>query len=142
MFQAFHFAFIKGQVNLWSPHKEKYETILKNISRKLCQDSLVFDFILSSVMCNLPARVSPSSDLENTIDMIQKAMFYLGNALYHRGVYGRPKEAKYTHVYMMQVDSYLHKLLASELLLDPVMKHQKEIEKYLSSNDCTIIPQI
>ena len=85
---------------------------------------------------------SPPSDLENAIEMIQKAMFYFGNALYHGGVYGRPKEAKYTHVYMMQVDSYLHKLLASELLQDPIMKHQREIEKYPSSHDCTIIPQI
>ena len=86
-------------------------------------------------MCNLPARVSPPSDLENAIDMIQKAMFYFGNALYHGGVYFRPKEAKYTYVYMMQVDNYLHKLLASELLRDPIMKHQREIEKYLSSHD-------
>ena len=66
---------------------------------------LVCDFVLSSVMCNLPARVSPPSDLENAIDMIQKAIFYFGNALHHGGVYGRPKEAKYTYVYMMQVDS-------------------------------------
>ena len=71
-------------------NREEYETILKNVSRKLCQDGLVFDFVLSSVMCNLPARVSPPSDLENAIDMIQKAMFYFGNALYHGGVYGRP----------------------------------------------------
>ena len=35
--------------------------------------ALVFDFVLSSVMCNLPARVSPPSDLENAFDMIQKA---------------------------------------------------------------------
>ena len=92
-------------------NKEEYETILKNISLKLCQDGLVFDFVLSSIMCNLPARVSPPSDLENAIDKIQKAMFYFGNALYHGSVYGRPKEAKYTYVYMMQVDSYLRKLL-------------------------------
>ena len=42
----------------------------------------------------------------------------------------------------MHVHSYLHKLLASELLRDPIMKHQREIEKYLSSHGCTIIPQI
>ena len=97
-------------------NKEEYQTILKDISRKLCQDGLVFDFVLSSVMCNLPAIVSPPSDLDNAIDMIQKAMFYFGSALYHGGVYGRLKEAKYTYVYIMQVDSYLDKLLASELL--------------------------
>ena len=123
-------------------NKEEYETTLKNISRKLCQDGLVFDYVLSSVLCNLPARVSPPSDLENATDMIQKAMFYFGNALNHGGVYGRLKEAKYTYVYMMQADSYLHKLLASELLRDPIMKHQREIEKYLSSHDCTKIPHI
>ena len=69
-------------------------------------------------------------------------MFYFGNALYHGGVYGGPKEAKYTVVYMMQIDSYLHKLLASELLRDPIMRHQREIVKYPSSHDCSIIPQI
>ena len=132
----------KRQSRLVVANRDEYAAILKNISRKLCQDGLVFDFVLSSVMCNLPARVSPPSDLENAIDMIQKAMFYFGNALYHGGVYGRPKEAKYTYVYMMQVDSYLHKLLASELLRDSILKHQREIEKYLSSHDCTIIPQI
>ena len=73
--------------------------------------------------------------------MTQNAMSYFSNALYHGSVYGRPKEAKYTYIYMMQADSYLHKLLASELLRDPIMKHQREIEKYLSSHDCTIIPQ-
>ena len=79
---------------------------------------------------------------ECNIDMIQKTMVYFGNALYHGGIYGRPKEAKCTYVYMMQVDSYLHNFLASELLPDPIMKHQREIEKYLSSHDCTIIQQI
>ena len=74
--------------------------------------------------------------------MIQKAMFYFVNALYYGDIYGRSKEAKYTYVYMMQVDSYFHRLLASELLRDPIMKHQREIEKYLSSHDCTKIPQI
>ena len=121
--------------------KEEYETILKNIARNLCQDGLVFDFVLSSVLYNLPARVSLPSDLEKASDMIQKAMFYFGNALYHRGVYGRLKETRYTYVYMMQVDSYLHKLLASELLRDPIIKHQREIEKYLSIHDCTVIPE-
>ena len=38
-------------------NKEEYETILK--------DGLVFDFALSPVLCNLPARVSYPSDLEN-----------------------------------------------------------------------------
>ena len=60
-------------------NKEEYETILKNVSLKLCQDGLVFDCVLSSIMCNLTARVSPPSDLTNTIDIIQKAMLYFGN---------------------------------------------------------------
>ena len=111
--------------------KEEYETISKNISRNLCQDGFVFKFVLSSVLCKLRARVSPPSDLQNAIDIIQKAMFYFGNALYHAGVYGRVKEAKYTNVYMMQIDSYLHKLVASELLREPIVIHQREIEKYL-----------
>ena len=79
-------------------NKEEYETILKNISRKMCQDGLVFDFVMSPVMCNLPARVSSPSDLENAIDMIQKAMFCFGNALYYGGVYGRPKEVECIYV--------------------------------------------
>ena len=62
------FCISKRPSQLVVTNKEEYETILKNISRKLCQDGIVFDFVLSSFLCNLPARISPPSDLENAID--------------------------------------------------------------------------
>ena len=47
-----------------------------------------------------------------------------------------------TFVKMMDVASYLHRLMANELLRDKLVEHLQSIEKLLSHPACNIIPQL
>ena len=64
------------------------------------------------------------------------------HALYRSEVYTKPEGASFTFVMMMDVSSYLHKLLANELLRDQLITHFQTVEKILSHPACEIIQQI
>ena len=62
--------------------------------------------------------------------------------IYRSQVYARLDGATFTYVRMMDVSSYLHKLLANDCLRDGVMKHFQLLQKFLAHPACEIIKQM
>ena len=83
-----------------------------------------------------------SNDIATTIAQIQKVMTICHHAIYRSNVYAKPDEAAMTFVKMTDVASYLHRLLANDMLRDSMLRHFASIEKFLSHPACEIIPQI
>ena len=71
-------------------------------------------------------RDSPPSDVFKTVEEINRAMmmtFSNPHVLYKGMVYCKPKDASFKFVEMMDPESYLNKLSASEVLREQVMRH-------------------
>ena len=63
-------------------------------------------------------RDSPPSDFSKTVEEINRAIMTFSNpcVLYKCVVYCKPKDPSFTFVEMMDPESYVNKLLASEVL--------------------------
>ena len=46
-------------------------------------------------------------------------------------IYGMPPGAKYAYVYLMDVETYLYKMLVSDELKESIVKHKSAIEALL-----------
>ena len=57
-------------------------------------------------------------------------------------IYAKPEGARITFTKMMDVDSYLNKLLSSDAVREYVVRHFHRLSKVLSHPACEIIPQI
>ena len=74
-------------------------------------------------------RGSPPSDFLRNVEEINIAMMTFSNPhVFSSGwVYRKPKEPSFTFVEMMDPESYLNKLLASEVLREQVMRHMNAL---------------
>ena len=64
------------------------------------------------------------------------------HVLYKGMVYCKPKDASFTFVEMMDPESYLNKLLASEVIREQVMRHMNALLHVMSNPQCEVFPQI
>ena len=101
---------------------------LEIASKKLRYDRLRHDFITfhgkaSTVIVGLDS----GSEVVSTINKIKRAMKVLNHALHRGEIYG----AKYAYVYLMDVETYLHKMLVSDELKESIVKHRSAIEALL-----------
>ena len=65
------------------------------------------------------------------------------NHALHRGdVYAKPNEATMAYIKMMDVATYLNKLLTNEAIRGKVLKHFSSLLRILSHPACSIVPQI
>ena len=90
---------------------------LEIASKKLRYDRLRHDFITShgkasTVTVGLDSR----SEVVSTINKIQRTMKVLNHALHRGEIYGIPPCEKYAYVYLMDVETYLHKMLVTDEL--------------------------
>lgn len=83
-----------------------------------------------------------SNEVAVLIRKIAKAMELCSHAIYRSQVYARPDGAAFTYVRMMDVSSYLHKLLANDCLRDGVINHFQVLQKFLGHPTCEIIEQL
>ena len=88
------------------------------------------------------AAETTSNEVAVLIRKIVKAMELCSHTIYRSQVYARPDGATFTYVRMMDVSSYLHKLLANDCLRDGVMKHFQLLQKFLGHPACEIIEQL
>ena len=101
---------------------ELLDRVATAVSR-LQSDGLVIEMANSfTVNINGPA-FSSNNDVAKLIKKIEKCMKICHHALYRSEVYTKPEGASFTFVMMMDVSSYLHKLLANELLRDQLITH-------------------
>lgn len=65
-----------------------------------------------------------------------------GHALYYGHVYAEPEGATFTYAQMVDVKSYLHKLLHNNHLKALIIKHFSKLDKFLSHPACEVIHQL
>ena len=117
---------------------------------KLQSDGLVVEMVQGPATDLDNSCLASSNDIATTIAQIQKVMTICHHAIYRSNVYTKyrsnvytkPDEAAMTFVKMTDVASYLHRLLANDMLRDSMLRYFASIEKILSHPACKIIPQI
>ena len=85
---------------------------------------------------------STTEELSATIRKIAKVMEMSKHGLHRATVYAKPDEATATYVRMMDVESYLNKLLVNEALRPKILKHYTSLVRTLSHPACEIIKQL
>ena len=93
-------------------------------------------------VCSADPTETATNQIAVLIKDIHKVMLLCNHAIYRSQSYGRPDGATYTYVRMMDVCSYLHKLLTNDHLRDGVMRHFHMLEKFLAHPACEIIKQL
>ena len=102
--------------------EREFSAILERACNKLRSDGLVLVMDVSRDQSLAAAAEMTSNEVAVLIRKIAKAMELCSHAIYRSQVYGRPDGATFTYVCMMDVSSYLHKLLANDCLRDGVIK--------------------
>ena len=69
-------------------------------------------------------------------------MMYLRHALYKEDVYMKPPTAKFTYVIMMNVESYVNKMMVRDVVGEDLVKFCRKIIEIMSHQECELIPQI
>ena len=89
-----------------------------------------------------PVSVSfePTSGVLSGIEKLANSMKALGHALYKGDLYGIPP--RYTYVYMMNIQTYLHKMMTNVNLREDLVKHGDRIASLLKHPACELIKQI
>ena len=86
--------------------------------------------------------ITAPSDITATIRDIAFMMARFNHALHRGFVYGKPVEASLTFLKMMDVGTYINKLLGNDALRERIVKHKHRIIQLLSHPACEIIRQI
>ena len=123
-------------------NEREFGDILERACNKLRSDGLVVVIDASRDQSSVAPAETTGNEVTVLIKKIAKAMELCTHAIYRSQVYARPDGASFTYVRMMDVTSYLHKLLANDFLRDGVMKHFQLLEKFLAHPACEIIAQL
>ncbi len=124
-------------------NKEEFGEPLETACSKLQSDGLLLRVVDSMMKEKQTAQEpEPSSDITIALQCVKNAMSKLNHALYKGDVYAMPPGAKYTYVYMMDVDEYLNRLLANEMIKETLICCKPRIASLLSHHACEVIPQI
>ena len=123
-------------------NEREFSAILERACNKLRSDGLVLVMDASRDQSSAAAAETTSNEVAVLIRKIAKAMELCSHAIYRSQVYARPDGATFTYVRMMDVTSYLHKLLANDCLRDGVIKHFQLLHKFLGHPACEIIEQL
>ena len=83
-----------------------------------------------------------SNELIQVIKKVEAVMISLGHGLYKGDIYVKPPSAKFTFVLMMNVESYINKLMISDLIGEDVAKFCRKIIEIMCHPDCELIRQI
>lgn len=119
-----------------------YAVAVQEAFERLVGDGLVVEIKASPNYESADRPVTGASDLTNTILDIEKVMKLCQQALYRGDVYAKPQNATHTYVKMMDVESYVNKLLANDACRRNVLKYFPSIVKILSHPACEMIQQI
>ena len=113
----------------------------ENAIRKVQSDGLVVETTLRAEFDTRPSP-TPSNQVISTIRKVERVMQLSGHALYRGQIYTRPNNAQFTYVSLMDVSSYLNKLLANDAINEQLVNHFKSVETILSHPACEIVAQI
>ena len=112
-------------------------------SKKLRYDGLRHDFITSlGEASTVTVGLNSGGEVVSTINKIQRTMKVLNHALHRGEIFGMTSGAKYAYVYLMDVETWLHKMLVSDELKESIVKHRSAVEALLCHPSCEIIEQL
>ena len=109
--------------------------------KKLESDGLVVETTLDTELETV-APGTCSNDVISTIRKIERVMEMSKHALYRGIIYYKPNGAQLTYVKLMDISSYLNKLLANQAINQDLLKHFSTVERILSHPACEIVQQI
>ena len=84
----------------------------------------------------------PDNEIIQFIEKISATMMSLGHALYKGDVYVKPRSVKFTYVLMTNVESYVNKMMVSDVIGEYLVKFCRKIIEIMSHHECELIPQI
>ena len=121
----------------------EFESRLHDIVRRLQSDGLAVD-ITSMLVAQIdgPCLAATTDEVPETIRRVWKVMQICNHALHRGDVYAKPNEATMAYIKMMDVATYLNKLLTNEAIRGKVLKHFSSLLRILSHPACSIVPQI
>ena len=124
-------------------NRNEFGEPLEAACRKLQSDGLILRVVDGMMKEQQPAQApEPSNDVSVALERVKNAMAKLNHALYKNDIYAMPPGAKYTYVYMMDVDEYLNRILANEMLKEKFICCKPKLLSLMSHHACKVIPQI
>jgi hypothetical protein len=121
----------------------EFDAPLQEATMKLRADGMTID-MESRLTAQIDGTVlsSTTDELSATITKIGQFMKISNHALHRGDMYAKPTDATTAYLKMMDVGSYINKLLANEVLRAKIPKHMMTLIKILSHPACEIIKQI
>ena len=83
-----------------------------------------------------------NSELLQVTKKLELMMSSLAHALYKGDIYLKLPPAKFTYVLMMDVESYINKLMVSDIIGEEIVKFAKRIIEIMCYPECEVIKQI
>ena len=83
-----------------------------------------------------------NNELLQVIKKLKAVMVSLGHALYKGNIYVKPPSVKFTYVLMMGAESYINKLMVSEIIGEEIVKFSKRMIEIICQPECEVIGQI
>ena len=123
-------------------NQREYAQSIYEAVEKLHSDGLVIDLDVSRDDSFLGSTEMGTNTVAAVIKKIEKGMKLCDHALFQSQVYAKPQGAKFTYVLMMDITSYLHKLLSNDYLKHSIMKHFQMLEKFIGYPACEVIQQL
>jgi hypothetical protein len=97
---------------------------------------------LHSHQSNVATSVPKENEVTSTIKKISRMMAICEHTLHRSAIYGKAEGATATYVRMMDVTSYLNKILRNAAINDALMRHFSTIERILSHPACELVEQM
>ena len=120
----------------------EYYVKLHNAKINLLGDGMRLEMeSLAHLTDSTPAFTSTTHFTE-TLKKLERLMHICDHRLHRGHVYAMPPEARMTFVKMMDVESYLNKLLQTDAIREDLLQHFNRLNKVLSHPACEIIPQL
>ena len=73
-----------------------------------------------------------NNELLQIIKKLEAMILSLGHALYKGDIYVKPPSASFTYVSMMSAESYINKLMVSEIIGEEIVKFSKRMIEIIS----------
>ena len=109
---------------------------------KLESDGLVFEMTHEDESHTAIQSAESSNELISTVRKVERVMELCSHALYGGHIYARPNQTQLTYAKLMDVSSYLNKLLANDAISKHLLKHFKNVENILARPACKMIHQL
>ena len=122
--------------------QSSYGAPLSKAHACLTSDGLLCELEIVDKPVQPNLSITAPSSVTSVVRDIGIVMSRCGHALHRGFVYVKPADASLTFIRMMDVNTYINKLLANDALRERILRHMTRIIQLLSHPECEIIAQI